>query len=358
VEDYIWNLLARQFTGEATPAELQELDRLLAEDPALRHAAEQLRNAWQHPGKSDMQKALSSFAKIDARIRQQEASVGDVHQLPQPGMLERYRFVFTAAACMLLLAGAWFLFFNNKSVAPKALAMQEITTPAKTIRNIQLPDGSSIWLNEGSRIDYSEAFNDKIREVWLRGEAFFDVAKNKQKPFIIHAGRVNVKVLGTAFNIKSYPGEKNVETSLIRGSVEVTVNDDPSKIFILTPNQKILVPAAGDTSIDSSSVASPAAKEIRYKPLTKVAGRGLDTVIAETSWVDGKLAFYELSFKELALQLERRYNVSFVFKDPRKENLVFTGVFYQQTLPEALHALSLTGQFKYRVQDSTVYILK
>ena len=165
-------------------------------------------------------------------------------------------------------------------------------------------------------------------------------------------------MLGTAFNIKSYPGEKNVETSLIRGSVEVTLNDDPSKVYILNPNQKLVVPAADNKMPDTLSLANPADKEVKYAKIGKVADNIADTIIAETSWVDRKLAFYESSFKDLAELMERRYNVSFVLSDKQKEELVFTGVFYRQTLPEALRALSLTAPFNYRIQDSTVYILK
>ena len=362
VEERIWTLLARQFAGEATSAELQELEQLLEQDPALRRTAQKMLEAWHDPGKNDMQKALSSFAKIDAQIKQKESSVASqpapVYTLARPSLLRRYRSAIAVAASIVLLAGAWFVFFNNNGGESKNIALQEIITPVNSIREIKMPDGSTVWLNEGSKMEYGDQFNDKIREVWLTGEAYFDVVKNKKKPFIIHAGRINVKVLGTAFNIKSYPGEKNVETSLIRGSVEVTLNDDPSKVYILNPNQKLVVPAADNKMPDTLSLANPADKEVKYAKIGKVADNIADTIIAETSWVDRKLAFYESSFKDLAELMERRYNVSFVFSDKQKEELVFTGVFYRQTLPEALRALSLTAPFNYRIQDSTVYILK
>lgn len=362
MEERIWTLLARQFAGEATLKEVQELEYLLAQDPALKRAAGKMLDAWHDRGKSDMQKALSSFAKIDAQIQQRGDSAtsepAPVYQLSNPSIFKKYRIAIAVAASIVLLAGAWFVFFNDNIRKPKEIALQEITTPLKSIREIKMPDGSTIWLNEGSKMEYGDEFNDKIREVWLTGEAYFDVAKNKGKPFIIHANKVNVKVLGTAFNIKSYPGEKNVETSLIRGSVQVTVNDDPSKVYILKPNQKLVVPVSDDTMPDSLSVPVHSNNEVKYTTIGKVADNATDTIIAETSWIDRKLAFYESSFKELAVQLERRYNVSFVFKDKRKEELVFTGVFYKQTLEQALHALSISDPFNYRIQDSTVYILK
>lgn len=361
MEERIWTLLARQFTGEATLAELQELEQLLAQDPALKRTARKMLDAWHDPGKSDMQKALSSFAKIDAQIQQAGKSTSEpapVYRLSNPSIVRKYRIAIAVAASIALLLGAWFVFFNNRTGQSKEIVLQEIITPLKSIREIKMPDGSMVWLNEGSKLEYGDEFNDKIREVWLTGEAYFDVAKNKEKPFIIHANKVNVKVLGTAFNIKSYPGEKNVETSLIRGSVQVTVDDDPSKVYILKPNQKLIVSVADNTTPDSLSAPAHSSNEVKYTTIGKVTDNASDTIIAETSWVDRKLAFYESTFKDLAIQLERRYNVSFVFKDKRKEELVFTGVFYKQTLEQALHALSISDPFNYRIQDSTVYILK
>lgn len=351
VEDRIWTLLARQCAGEATAAEMQELEQLLAQDPVLRNTAQKTVAAWHEQGNNNMQKALTAFAKIDARIQQQAP--------PRIPFYKKYPTLLTAAAaCIVVLAGTWMLFFRKGSNEQGAIAKQEIASAHGSIRQIKLADGSMVWLNEGSKIGYNDAFNDKVREVWLTGEAFFDVAKNKDKPFLIHANKVNVKVLGTAFNIKSYPGEKSVETSLVRGIVEVTLNDEPAKKYILRPNQKLVVPVTNDSLNETSSAHHPNASLVKYVALNKIADGASDSVIAEVSWVDRKLAFYEAPFRDLAVQLGRRYHVAFIFKDKRMEEQVFTGVFYEQTLSEVLHALSITLRtpFTYRIQDNTVYI--
>ncbi len=357
IQDDIWTLLARRLSGEATPEELQQLEQLLAQDPALATTAQQITDTWHDTAKNDTQKALDAFAKIDAQIQSQK-ELAPVYQLSRPSWFSKYR-IAVAAAAIVLLAGAAFIFLQNntgnKEVKP--LALQNFITPAKTIRHITMTDGTKIWLNENSKLEYGDKYNDKTREVWLTGEAYFDVTKNEKKPFIIHTQAVNVKVLGTAFNIKSYPGEKMVETSLIRGSVEVSLASNPSKVYLLKPNQKLVVPVADTSSVDSLPASAAINKEIKYGTIGKVADNlSSDTIIAETSWIDQKLAFYESSFKDLAVRLERRYNVEFVFKDPRKEAIVFTEVFYQQTLSQALRALSLTASFHYQVKDSIVYI--
>ena len=289
--------MARKLTGEATAEELNELEQLLEQDPVLKNTAKKMEDAWHESPGGDMQKALSSFARIDKQIQKPSVSAEPAVVRELPGARrKRYRIAWiAAAACVVLLAGAWFVFFNTNPGREKAIVLQEISTPSKTIREIKLPDGSTVRLNEGSKLEYSNAFNDQLREVTLSGEAFFDVVKDKEKPFIIHANKVNIRVLGTAFNIKSYPGEGSVETSLIRGSVEVTINDEPGKKYILKPNQKLVVPLSADTA--AAAGTAPAAKEIRYDTLRKIAYTPSDTLVAELSWIDLKLAFYESSFK-------------------------------------------------------------
>lgn len=350
VEDRIWTLLARQCAGEATAAELQELETLLAQDAALKSAAQKIIAAWHSPGNSHMQQALTSFARVDALIQQGLHSQLERKRTP----VIRLRTLLTAAACIIaLLIGGWFLYFANKPAGSAALARQEVSSLPGSIRKIKLPDGSLVWLNEDSKMGYNDAFNDKTREIWLTGEAFFEVTKDKTRPFIIHTRNVNVKVLGTAFNVRSYPHDKNITTSLIRGSVEVTLNNEPGKKYLLKPDQKLVV-AAQDDAHTVNSQTTP----VVYAPLKKVADPQSDSLVAEVSWVDRKLAFYETTFKDLAVDLGKRYHVNFVFRSSTAEQLTFTGVFYEQTLAEALHALSLTAPFRYRIEDSTVFIAK
>lgn len=354
MEDRIWTLLARHCTGEATAAEEQELDALLTQDPALKNTAQKIIASWHIPEQSDAQKAFQAFNRLDARI-QGAAHVPAVKETPIVAMpyrsfLHRYR-MLSGAAAVILLAAAWWVWQgiaktgSTTTTAPQ----QEIATLPGSIRKIKLPDGSLVWLNEGSKMGYNDAFNNSLREVWLTGEAYFDVVKNPEKPFIIHAKKVNVKVLGTAFNVRALPNQSTVETSLVRGSVEVTIDGTPDTRYLLKPNQKLVVPVDAKDS-------KPMASAVRYYPLNKVADEHADSLIAEVSWIDRKLAFYESNFRDLAVELEKRYHVSFVFRNKAVEELVFTGVFHEQNLRQALHALSLTAPFKYSISDSTVII--
>lgn len=356
MEDRIWTLLARHCTGEASPAEEQELEALLAQDPAFKNTAQKIIASWHIPEDSDAQKAFHAFNKLDARVQQAsrvpiEKETPVVTLLRRP-FLRRIRLPLAGAAAVILLVAGWWIWSGTDQQSGQKMhsaPQQEIATLPGSIRKIKLPDGSMVWLNEGSKMGYNDAFNSTLREVWLTGEAYFDVVKNPAKPFIIHAKTVNVKVLGTAFNVRALPNRPTVETSLVRGSVEVTINGDPDTKYLLKPNQKLVVPV--DEKDNKTTTAA-----IKYYPLNKVADGHTDSLITDVSWIDRKLAFYESTFRDLSVELEKRYHVSFVFKSKTAETLVFTGVFYEQNLQQALHALSLTAPFKYSISDSIVII--
>jgi transmembrane sensor len=133
------------------------------------------------------------------------------------GNRKRKWFWIAGAAAAAITAVLSFTFFSTtKVVKPTRQAENTVSTKAGSKSKIQLPDGTQVWLNADSKLEYNENFNVKLREVKLSGEAFFDVVKNKDKPFVIHTSQMDVKVLGTAFNVRSYPDEATTETALLR----------------------------------------------------------------------------------------------------------------------------------------------
>src|SRR5439155_8152 len=120
-----------------------------------------------------------------------------------------------------------------------------------------LPDGTQVWLNAESRITYSNTFNKSLREVNLEGEAYFDVTHDAAHPFIVHTSSIAIKVLGTAFTVKSYASDKTIEATLLRGSIEVVKNNDPSAPkVILRPHEKLVF-----NKEEKNSTAEPANEE-------------------------------------------------------------------------------------------------
>src|SRR5690606_28558346 len=174
-------------------------------------------------------------------------------------------------------------------------------------------------------------------------------------PFIIHAQKMNIKVLGTAFNVKSYPGDKCSETSLIRGLIEVTMDDRPNEKIVLHPAEKLVVMNDAQTKKAAewkkgNSPSPVVVGKINYAPA--------DSAIVETSWMDNRLIFRNKIFAELAVELERKYGMAFRFENQNARQLMFDVNFKNETIRQVLDALRLANSFSYRIERETIIISK
>jgi ferric-dicitrate binding protein FerR (iron transport regulator) len=207
---------------------------------------------------------------------------------------------------------------------------------------------------------YNNDYGIKIREVNLSGEAYFDVVKNAEKPFIIHAGKINIKVLGTAFNVNCYPEEKNTVTSLLRGSLEVTMKDRQESI-ILKPNEKLIVSNDENRSVNTGQRQPgkiiPVVQGNIFE-LSRLSVLSKDNSIVETSWLNNKLVFRSESFEDLAIKMERWYGVGIRFKEEKLKAKRFTGIFEKESIAQALAALQLTTPFTYKINRDSIFINK
>lgn len=248
-----------------------------------------------------------------------------------------WTYVGAAAAC---LAGAFFI-YNYNNVTPKsanvppvkAYAMPNASTEKKPLT---LPDGSEVTLNSGSVIRLADNFNGTSRELTLEGEAYFDVAHDAGKPFIIHTATMDVKVLGTRFNVKAYSGDRESETSLISGSVEITLQKNKKKI-ILTPNHKVTL------LNDESRILSKDSSAFHVTPMTARAADQAD----ELSWTKNKLVFRNSTFEDISHEIERWYDVRLVFEDEVVRNFRYSATFEDKDIDEVLAALQLSRPFRF-----------
>ncbi len=216
---------------------------------------------------------------------------------------------------------------------------------------VLLPDGTTVWLNAGSKLTYGRDFGGTSREVDLAGEGFFDVAKDPERPFTIRTSRMNIRVLGTRFNLRAYPNDKSAEATLIQGSIEVSLSSRPQERFVLKPNEKIVVRDSDTaTTGDPQPAREPimAIRHLQYEPA--------DSSLAETSWMDNKLVFTDETFAEVALKMERWYNIPIRFSDPETARLRFTGSFEKESVEQALRAMSITAPFRYNIKDNEIII--
>lgn len=218
-------------------------------------------------------------------------------------------------------------------------------------KNIQLPDGSDVTLNAGSKIEIRENFGISSRDVYLEGEAFFDVKHNAKLPFIVHTPAMDVKALGTAFNVKAYLNEKITETSLLRGLIEVTLKESHNRVMLLYPNQKIKweQPLAKTTNTNSSKENNGSNSNGSDSLLKKLVVTDYGN-IKEVAWKENKLIFEDELFGDIAILLERWYGAKIEFKDDAIRNYRFTGMFETEDLNTVLDLLKESRNFNYRIE--------
>ncbi len=362
----LWLLISRRLSGEASAAELEELETFLDLYPEKNELVSILHSYFE-ARPAETQESPFLDPDLEERFMSMSLKVPADNSGDSPGdkgriiPFKKWLYAAAAVAGILLLGGATY-FLSERSTAPakpRPLAGNEVIARPGARTRLVLPDGTLVWLNSGSKLNYQPDFNTRSREVILEGEAFFDVVKNPAHPFIVHAASIDIKVLGTSFTVKSYPQDETIETTLLHGAIEVTRQDNPSTPrVILKPNEKLIfikhLPLSSAPSPTMGPVglsASPAIPGISVSPIAKNIP---DSDKVETSWMYNKLVFNGDSFKELAQKMERWYNVRITLKDEGLNKYRFGGEFDNETVKEALNALQLTAKFTYIIKGNEI----
>jgi transmembrane sensor len=267
--------------------------------------------------------------------------------------------LLSGALLSIVIAG-WFWKNNSESSAGVEKPVKEtiITQNGSRTRSL-LADGTTVWLNVGSKLYYENDFNGATREVRLEGEAFFDVVKQPGRPFIVHTSGIDIRVLGTAFNVKSYPEDKTVETTLYRGSVQVLRQEDAAgKAIQLIPNHKLILPK--QAAIETTKLSEDkrlSAKETVIPFITPIDSTKKESERIETAWRYNRLEFEGDNFEEAAKKLERWYNVTIVFRDERVKQLNgVTGSFESETVAQAFEALKELYPINFKINNHEIFV--
>lgn len=195
--------------------------------------------------------------------------------------------------------------------------------------SITLPDGSRVWLNSASTISYTSDYNSRERDVFLKGEAYFEVAKNPEIPFIVHSQDLSVEALGTKFNIRSYEEDPVIVTTLVEGMVRTTAGNVSDMLY---PEQ--------ESSFD---------KQTGLMRKTRV-----QDPMHMIPWLKNEILFTENSLSEIALLLERMYNVTVKFDDEKVGDFTYTGLVRNNSLQNVLELISTTSPVTYVIDENTV----
>jgi ferric-dicitrate binding protein FerR (iron transport regulator) len=354
--------MARELSGEASEDESRQLQAFLLEHPEAQHFFEVFSDYWK-PGhenaEDDIQEEIH-FQQILAIAEKEEAEeAAAIQDPPERTGLPRIGRLAMAAACIVAVISLGLIYFGKNSAAESGTAMvNEIVARAGARSYFLLPDGSRVWLNSESRLEYKTNFNDTLREVVLEGEAFFDVVADKTRPFIVHTSDVDVRVLGTAFNVKSYPDESSIEATLIHGMIEITNKKEPSSPkLILRPHEKVVFNKVAE--LPPGLPVEKHAEAAAHKPfsITALPKNLPDSAVVETSWVYNKLVFDGETFREIAAKMERWYNKKIIFRNEKVAEVPIHVTFRDETIEEALAALRLIESFTYKINGNEIEIL-
>jgi transmembrane sensor len=353
-QEKFWVLFSKKMADEATLEELDELAELTRQHPEWQYAIQNLEDIWKHQSPNDFSEEEDAYMLHLHRMKELKVPFEETpDETPMRQSYPGKKWYWIAAAVAIGLIG-FFVFrgvITPETDPQESIASNEITTRMGSRSKVQLPDGSVVWLNAGSKLIYDKNFGRQVREVTLQGEAFFDVVKQTSKPFIIHASNINIKVLGTSFNVKAYPDDAKVETSLIRGSIEITIKNRPDNKIILSPNEKLIV--KNETAEKLLSKQGPAQPAIAFEKLHYNTN---DSTLAETEWVADRLTVREETFEELVVKMERWYDVNIELKNERLNNRILSVTFEDETVDQALEALKELFQFRYEKTGNNIII--
>jgi transmembrane sensor len=265
----------------------------------------------------------TAYSKVAEKINHSQKSVFFLNTL-----------IRIAAALFIpaLIASLWLYYQPKTSVISLPFAMQEISSPPGVRSKIVLPDGSDVWLNAGSTLKFRVPFDNFSRDVSLTGEAFFDVKKNPDSPFIVQSGTATVKVYGTRFNCKAFSEENNIEVVLEEGKVSLTIDGTEKMI------EKIMKP--GDRAVIDKTDNQ-----------TKVTNEKIEKYIA---WHNGKLVFDETPMQEVATQLARWYGVDVSIDDPHIMKYRITTTFDNESLQQVLELLRISSPIDIQYVPATI----
>lgn len=310
------DLLNQFIDGNATT---QEVRYLLSQMKDADFEAEWMSENWEQASESmnpQVQKRIFESIKKETTPK-------------KIGLSKQWLAIAASVLLVVTTSLSGYLLYHAKT-APQIADMTVAVEKGQKAK-ITLPDGTSVWMNSGSKISYGKRFNQSERIVNLEGEAFFDVAKRKDAPFIVKSGEFSVEALGTAFDVKAYPDEDLISAVLVRGKIEV--GDDRNKIRLI-PNQRVVYD-----------------KSVRSMQKTEI-----DEPKLYTGWMNNQLVFESEPFENIATVLERNYNIRFKFDSEALKKYRFTGTIANTSLESLLQIFSMTSPFSYSIKDSTIYL--
>lgn len=321
--------LIRKFFGNELPEPVQGAFRRWWLQPDNRQEKESaMEEIWDETSSVATGKTVQELEKIHIRIRHTEAG-NSRHTL-------RIVLLRIAAILLLPLLGASLTYLalqSDRAVAPAEMA--ECFVPNGERKQIELADGTKVWLNSGSLLIYAKQFTGDKRSIYLNGEASFEVAKDPNRPFTVKTAHMEVEALGTLFNVYAYPDQETTIATLQQGKIRVHTALENDTACILSPDEQLV-----------------------YNHRLGTTNRAIVDAARVLQWKNGYLTFQSASFDQIAKTLERRFDVTIQYETGRFAGRCFTMKFNpDECLPQILEVMKeLIKGLNYKIKEDKIYI--
>ncbi|MEP7375206.1 MAG: FecR domain-containing protein [Chitinophagaceae bacterium] len=328
-------LFSKYLQRSCSPQEVEELVSLLGQAEAEETLSEHMRLIWEE--------LKNEETRYDVDWNRMYESVS--HTKDYPGFINGknnykaawWKYAAAASVIFIIVLSVYWGSINNsgrKTQKETATLSNEHNEnkPASNKQTIHLPDGSTVILNTGSKLNYPSAFSNNHRDVYLYGEGFFDIQHDAKKPFIVHVGKISVKVLGTAFNIKTNPGEEKIEVTVTRGKVQV-LNENKNVGIVTTSEQ------------------------LSYNAATEIVVTKIVDTIPVIAWKPAEIYFNDITMEEAAQKIEKKFGKTVEFENSSSKNCRVTATFSEDdTLEEILTVICAVSKTEYIISTNKITI--
>jgi ferric-dicitrate binding protein FerR (iron transport regulator) len=348
------SLLGKFQTGNCSLEELRELEKIFLDTTM----AENLKIAmldeipeFEIPGSGPDTNYVRLFKSIQK----------DISKLKYTDRIINLKMNFLRIAAIVVitfLLGGTLSYFVFNSKLKEVYSYCEVSASLGSTSEIVLPDKTHVWLNAGSKIKYSTSFNQNNRMIYLEGEGYFKVAKNRSLPFIVDAFGFEVKAIGTEFNVKAYKDDETIITTMVDG--KVTLQHSTENILdgiFLVPNQRATFFKSKETlTIDVLKELEEEKKEYKYIPENRLVIASRIDPKSIISWKENQLIIEREKLSVLVEKLSRKYNFTFVFKSEDIKRFRFSGTLADETLQQVMDVIKISSPIDYTIVGKTVII--
>ena len=319
----IHELLVRKFAGETTSEEDKVIENWITQSRENKNLFSDLNDIW-HGAASvndeeeyDVDQAIRNFIQRTRSINEKRNQKFNIKHLL------RY------AAIFILIMAIPFTYWIAHNSASQNETFTTIDCAYGDKTTILLPDSSQVWLNSGSKITFNNNFKNGSRQLFLEGEGYFSVRKDPENPFVVNTSVVDVKVLGTEFNLKAYSDEKLVAVTLVNGSLQVS-------------------------NSETTEMITPGQKAVYNKENYSLTVNNLSDLAPETEWINGRLVFRNASLGDLERQLERWFDVEIEFSDEMVKSRRFSGTLERESILEVISYFGISQYVDYKIKGNII----